>query len=73
MEEQERGLPPELLLLLDAFRQEFDAKIGNLKAWGIAMCGVSSTVGGLLTAIIGPHATAAKTTEALAVVVRFLH
>ncbi len=43
-------LPPDLALLLDALRQEFNAKVSNLKAWGFGMCLAGGTLGGIITA-----------------------
>ena len=41
-------LPGDLAVLFDALRQEFDAKVSQLKAWGVAMCLAGGTIGGFV-------------------------
>lgn len=61
-------LPPDLALLFEALREEFNAKISNLKAWGLAMCLGGGTLGGIVTTLVAPSTTH----QALAAVGRFL-
>lgn len=56
---RESQLPAELGILLDAMRQEFDAKLGNLKAWGLAMCLAGGTLGGVVAQLVAPDTTQA--------------
>jgi len=53
-QEAERQLPPDLAILLAAIRGEFDAKIGGLKAWGVAMCLGGGAIGGFVAEVIRP-------------------
>lgn len=59
-EEQKRredALPPELLLLLEAFRKEWEAKFSSLKLWGsLALLG-GGTLGGIISRVIAPQQT----------------
>lgn len=50
-------LSPELLILLNAFRSEIDAKVGNLKLWGTLGLLGGSTVSGLIARFTMPGAT----------------
>lgn len=50
----EENLPPEQALLFSALRSEFDAKLGSLRAWGIAALIGGQVVAGLVTAYVGP-------------------
>lgn len=50
----EDSLPPEQALLFSALRGEFDAKLGSLRAWGIAALIGGQVVAGLITAYVGP-------------------
>lgn len=43
---------PDLAMLFDAMRGEFDAKISSLKAWGVAMCLGGGAVGGFTATIV---------------------
>lgn len=53
----ESHLPPELALLLAAFRSEFDAKLSALKLWGgLALLG-GGTLGGIISRIAFPSQT----------------
>lgn len=64
----EDGLTPELSLLLDAIRREFDAKLNNLKLWGTIGLFGGGGVGGIVSRIVWPQQTHA----ALDAVVTFL-
>lgn len=52
-------LPPDLGLLLAALRSETDAKISNLKAWGVAMTLGGGTLGGVIASAAAPDAVRA--------------
>jgi hypothetical protein len=55
----EEQLPPELALLLQAIRSEFDAKLGSAKLWGgLALLG-GSTVSGIIGHFVAPTQTTA--------------
>jgi len=49
-----RQLPPDLGLLLSALRSETDAKLSNLKAWGVAMTLGGGTIGGIIAGFARP-------------------
>jgi hypothetical protein len=51
----ESSLPAEMALLLNAVRQEFDAKISGLKAWLTATCVVAGCGGGLVAGLLHPQ------------------
>jgi hypothetical protein len=58
----EEQLAPDQALLFTALREEMNAKIGSVKAWGIAALVGGQAVAGALAAYVGPshayHATA---------------
>lgn len=62
MSKQERqpdeGLTPELSLLLDAIRREFDAKLSAQWWRYLAIGGVGGTLGGLIGRVAFPQQTA---------------
>ena len=45
---------PELALLFQALRSEFDSKVSNLKAWGVAMTLAGGTLGGFVAELVRP-------------------
>lgn len=53
-DQQEPNLPPDLTVLLDAIRAEFNAKISSLKAWGVAMTLGGGAVGGFVGELVRP-------------------
>lgn len=50
-------LPPDLALLLDALRSEFNAKLTSLKLQGILALTAGGTIGGLISRIAFPTQT----------------
>jgi hypothetical protein len=53
-------LAPEQALLFSALREEFNAKVSSLKAWGIAALVGGQVAAGIVTAYVGPvHAARA--------------
>lgn len=54
-----KGLTPELALLLDAIRTEFDAKLTSLKLWGALALVCGGTLGGVVSQYVAPATTAA--------------
>lgn len=69
-EQKETGLAPELLRLLDAMDERWDAKFSALKAWGVAALLGGGTLGGIVSSLVAPHATAGVTRTAAGFVVR---
>lgn len=53
----ERALPPELLLLLEAFKNEMNAKVANLRLWGTIALLTGSTISGVIAKYVAPGAT----------------
>lgn len=53
----ERALPPELLLLLEAFKNEMNAKVSNLRLWGCLALLSGSTISGVVAKFVAPSAT----------------
>ena len=49
-----KQLPADLALLLSALRAETDAKLSNLKAWGVAMTLGGGTLGGIIAGVARP-------------------
>lgn len=56
--ELEAFLSPEQTLLFTALREEFNAKLGSLKAWGLVALVGGQLFAGLMTAWLGPSRAA---------------
>lgn len=54
----EDHLPADQAILFSALREEFDAKMSSLKAWGIAALVGGQVAAGIVTAYIGPSSAA---------------
>jgi hypothetical protein len=50
----ENVLPPDQALLFSALREEFNAKVGSLKAWGIVALFGGQVVAGAMATYLGP-------------------
>lgn len=51
----EESLPPDQALLFSALREEFNAKIGSLKAWGLVALFGGQVAAGAIAAYVGPQ------------------
>lgn len=61
----EDHLPADQALLFTALREEFNAKMGSLKAWGIAALVGGQLVAGVLAAYVGPGKAASTAAHAI--------
>lgn len=61
----EEALPPELLILLQAFRNEIDARFKNVYLYAGALFIGGGTIGGIISRLLAPQ----QTNAALGVIV----